>query len=414
MSIDEQRSTRLWTPRFQQLFWARFAGQLGIAVAPIAVVFAVLDIDHSASAVGIILVARTVPQVVLTLLGGSVADRFARRTVLVVATIVSSATQVIAAALLFAGTLHLWQLGCLEAINGIAAAFVYPAAAALTPTVVPLSILQQANGVLRIGLNVAMIGGSASAGVIIAWLGADVGLAFDAILFAVSALLFWTMRAGRTAAMQREESGTFLRELAVGWGEVTRRTWVLAVVAAAALVNMAYGGVFTVLGPVIADNTFGRRAWGFIVAVQAIGMLAGGFVGMRWKPTHLLMTGVLSLLMLAPLLGLLGVTQTVVVLLPAAFIAGLGLEVFGVFWDSSLQSAIPQDRLGRVYAYDALGSLAFLPIGQIVAGPLAVIFGNEAVSLAGGLLVVVVLLATLSFGSVRHLAYSTDHSDMPN
>lgn len=61
-----------------------------------------------------------------------------------------------------------------------------------------------------------------------------------------------------------------------------------------------------------------------------------------------------------------------------AVIAGIGFEVFGVFWELSLQQHVPHDRLSRVSSYDALGSFVAIPIGQILAGPLADAIGVEA------------------------------------
>ncbi len=58
-------------------------------------------------------------------------------------------------------------------------------------------------------------------------------------------------------------------------------------------------------------------------------------------------------------------------LVVAAFVAGIGIETFGVYWDLSLQQNVPLDRLSRVYSYDALGSFVFMPVGQILAGPLS-------------------------------------------
>ena len=52
-----------------------------------------------------------------------------------------------------------------------------------------------------------------------------------------------------------------------------------------------------------------------------------------------------------------------------AFAAGLGIETFGVLWDTTMQQEIPQDRLSRVYSYDALGSFALIPLGLALAGP---------------------------------------------
>ena len=68
-------------------------------------------------------------------------------------------------------------------------------------------------------------------------------------------------------------------------------------------------------------------------------------------------------------------------------LAGIGIEIFGVFWDLPLQQDIPQEKLSRVYSYDALGSFVLIPLGLIVAGPLAETIGaDETLWLAAGVI----------------------------
>ena len=57
------------------------------------------------------------------------------------------------------------------------------------------------------------------------------------------------------------------------------------------------------------------------------------------------------------------------------FFAGVGLEIFGVNWVTALQQHIPTRVLSRVNSYDALGSFVFIPLGLVIAGPLAARFG---------------------------------------
>ena len=59
------------------------------------------------------------------------------------------------------------------------------------------------------------------------------------------------------------------------------------------------------------------------------------------------------------------------------FVAGMGGETFGVMWDTSMQQEIPDDKLSRVYSYDALGSLVLMPLGFAIVGPLASTLGTS-------------------------------------
>lgn len=51
----------------------------------------------------------------------------------------------------------------------------------------------------------------------------------------------------------------------------------------------------------------------------------------------------------------------------AALVAGVGIELFSVFWDTSLQGHVPSDVLSRVFAWDAMGSLVLMPAAYAAA-----------------------------------------------
>ena len=146
---------------------ARFVSLLGSSIAPIALVFAVLDVSDEPTAAGIVLAARSIPNVVFLLIGGVIADRLPRRLVLVVANTVSGLTQAFAAGLILSGHAQIWQLAAIEAVNGIAAAFVMPAMVGILPSIVDRAELPQATAVSGFARSVAMIGGGAVAGVIV-------------------------------------------------------------------------------------------------------------------------------------------------------------------------------------------------------------------------------------------------------
>ena len=103
------------------------------------------------------------------------------------------------------------------------------------------------------------------------------------------------------------------------------------------------------------------------------------------------------------MLVVLAVEPRLTLLLPVAFVAGLGFEAFGVFWDLSLQQHIPSDRLARVYSFDAVGSYAMIPIGQLAAGPLAAVAGVPTGVFASAIVITAAISASLLVPSVRRL-----------
>ncbi|MGH8892916.1 MAG: MFS transporter [Actinomycetes bacterium] len=385
---------------FRLLLGGRLADNLAHAIAPIALAFAVLDLGGSPSQLGMVLACRAVPTVLLVLFGGVIADRLPRHFVLVAANIVGAATQALVAVLLLTGSAEIWTLAAIEVVNGSASAFLFPAASGLTPQTVPAAHLQPANALVRLGHNMAFITGAAGGGLLVATAGSGWAFAVDSVLYLVGAVVLARLNLPRA---ERLESGNVLADLRTGWTEFSSRTWLWVIVVVFAFVNAAIAAAFQTLGPVVADETVGRAAWGAVLAAQAVGMLAGGVVALRSQWSRPLFVGTATVLLEVPVLLVLGISPQVLALVAAAFLAGLGLETFSVAWDVSMQSNIPEDRLSRVYAYDWFGSLVFIPIGQILAGPIAAGVGMRTTIVGAGVVILAATLVALCVPSVRNL-----------
>jgi MFS family permease len=86
-----------------------------------------------------------------------------------------------------------------------------------------------------------------------------------------------------------------------------------------------------------------------------------------------------------------------------ALVTGFGWSLMGVFWETLLARHIPARSLSRVSSYDWMGSLALLPLGFVIAGPLASAFGARSVLGVGSALGLVMLGLALLPRSTREL-----------
>jgi MFS family permease len=398
----------MWIPLRHKAFRFLVAGRtvsvLGNTIAPIALAFAVLDLTGSATDLGLVVGARSLANVLLLLFGGVVADRFPRHLVLVVSSALAMLTRSVVAGLVLTGSPSVPLLMGLSAINGAVAAFALPASSAMLPQTVPAEVRQSANALNRLGSNAAMIVGAAAAGILVASFGPGWGIAIDAITFGLAAALYAFIRV--PAYRDSAASAGVLTELREGWSEFTARSWVWVVVLGACFLNAALAGALNVLGPTIADDTFGRQVWGVLLATQTAGMVAGAFVAMRLRVRRMLLVGVVSCLSCSLWLFGLALWPEVAILLPAAFVTGVAVEQFGVAWEVSIQEHIPPDRLARVYSYDLVGSFLAIPFGQVAAGPLAEAVGPSAALLGAAVVVVLALVGILLSHEVRTLEHT--------
>jgi predicted MFS family arabinose efflux permease len=381
---------------FRWLAAARLTTVLGNAVAPLALAFAVLDLTGSATDLGLVVACRSVANVIVLLFGGVLADRFPRAVLLTGTSVAAGLSQGIIAVLVLSGSATVPLLAMLSIVNGAVAGVSFPASAALVPSTVEPGLLRSANSILRLGVNAGTLVSTAVGAIVIAAVGPGWGLAFDAFAFFAGGALFARIKVSMPASSAKGRSGVF-RDLRDGWREFSSRTWVWVVVAQFMVVNAAFVGGIAVLGPLVADDTFGRASWGLILASETAGLVLGSLLALRWRPSHALGVGVVLVALTALPVAMLALRPSVPVLMVSFAIGGIAVEQFGVAWDQSLQQNIPGDKLARVYSYDAVGSFLAIPLGEVLVGPLSGAAGSHTVLLGAGVLIV---LASVSAACV--------------
>lgn len=396
--------------RFRLLWLGQSTSVLGDALVPVALAFAVLGLPGgSASDLGFVFAAQMTPLVAFILVGGVWADRLPRQLVMLTSDVVRGGVHATIAVLLLTGAAELWHLVCLMAVYGTAEAFFRPAQTGLTPSTVGAEHLQQANALLGFSASSANVLGPVLAGVIVTFGSPGLAFALDAGTFAVSATSLALLR---MAPLARTASESFLHELRLGWRDFTSRTWLWVEVAWATVFLFFALAPWMVLGPVVAKESLGGAgAWAAILTGFGIGELAGGALAMRWKPERPLLAISALALLTAPAFGLLALAAPVELIVAAQLGAGLSMGFYGAVWTTTMQQHVPPDRISRVSAYDWMGSLAFLPLGFALAGPVSGAIGVSTTLWIGCAVTVVSTLGVLSVRDVRELRRVTMTAD---
>ncbi|MGW7520195.1 MFS transporter [Streptomyces sp. NPDC054796] len=385
---------------FRWFFLGTLASVIGDFMAPVALAFAVLD-TGGAEDLGVVLAARVLPLVAFMLLGGVIADRLPRRTVMLWSDVVRAASQGALAALLLAGSAQIWHLVLLQVVHGTASALFMPATTGLVQQTAPAARLQEANSLCSLARASGNVVGPALAGVLVAVAGTGWAIAVDAATFAVSALCLGLLPKGAVPA--RLSARTMTSDLREGWREFTLRRWVWTLVLTASLAN-GLQAAYTVLGPVVAEDRLGGAvAWGLVVSAFGAGACAGGLVTL-WLRTRFPLRSALvaDCLCSAPVLAL-ALRLPTPALAAAAFLGGCGLMVFNTLWETTLQSHVPADRLSRVSAYEWLGSMACQPLGMLIVPLVAVGVGHGPVLWTCGLLMLGMSLSLMLVRDIRTL-----------
>jgi Transmembrane secretion effector len=227
---------------------------------------------------------------------------------------------------------------------------------------------------MRMGINGATMAGLALSGVTVAFIGAGWALALNAASFIVSALMLGSLR----IKDRPRKATTGLEDLRHGWREFSSRQWLWVVVTQYAVEVAAANANSGVLGPLVAkEGLGGARAWALIAAAQALGTIAGAGLAMRIRVLRPICTAVLATFPTALPIALLAMDAPIWACAVAMFVSGVSSDIFGVLWATTMQREIPEDVLSRVSSYDWFGSLAFAPLGLMLAGPAATTVGTH-------------------------------------
>lgn len=393
--------------RFALLACARTASMGGTSFAPVALAFGVLHLPGGDSELlSVVLTAEMVPLLVFMLIGGLLADRFPRQKMMQIGEYVSAAAFTTLGLMLLSDHVYTVGLCVAAAFSGIGISIMMPALTGIIPEVLPAGKLQQGNALLALGANTARIAGLVSAGFVVSLVGGGWALLGSGALFLVAG----TLVGGITGISDRRgEKASPITDLRRGWTEFVSRQWIWVVVVQFSFLVMAFQACFGVLGPVLAESELGgAKDWTMILAGDAVGMVGGVLIAMRIRPRRPILIGVL-LTASAPLTFIalaLGAPLPVVVGL--AVVMGGAFDVFGVLWNTTMQTEVPAQALSRVAAYDALGSMMFGPVGLLLAGHAVVWFGVRESMLGASVLMLLTVFGALLSPEVRQLQMRGD------
>ncbi|MCW3056977.1 MAG: major facilitator superfamily 1 [Solirubrobacterales bacterium] len=381
---------------FRFLWFAQSSSVIGDNIVLVALALFVIQRTGSATDLGLVLAAQSLPLVLFLLVGGVWADRLPRHRVMMATDVVRFALHAALAALIFSGTVRIWQVIVIEVLFGSAEAFFRPAANGLLPQTVPEEQIQEATAVTTMSNNIAEFAGPALATALVLGAGAGWAFAVDAGTFLLSAAFLARVRPRRRQPPASDDvaprKGGMWDELRDGWREVRSRAWVWATLASFCVALFCGLAPWFVLGPVIAREQYGHLGvYGLVEAGFGLGTIVGSLVGLGWRPRHPMRMAMLAI-MLWPVSSILfAAGATLLLVTPVAVIGGVGLSLFDIWWLTALAERIPPQKLSRVSSYDWMVSLALLPLGYILAGPLARELGAVEVLIGGSVLACIAL-----------------------
>ena len=377
-SLRKHRNYRLF-------FTGQVVSVVGTWMQNIALAWYVIELTHSAVAVGFLAFCRFAPFTVFGLISGVVADRFDNRRLVMVTQTASMVVALALTALAFSGREIVWLAYALAVGTGTALVFDAPGRHSLTFQMVGREELPNAVALNASLFNASRVIGPAAAGVIIAAFGVGVCFAINAASFLAVLASLWLMRDDELVKLDRpDEHPTVLRSVREGLSYARSSPRVRLVLAMTTVVSTV-GFNFHVLVPVLASETLeaGPRTFGVLSACFGLGAMTGALLSAAlgrasWKA---LLSGVggfsVALLALAPV-------GTVVAAAVLLFVVGVCFTFWTANSQSILQLTAPDHLRGRVLGLYLFAFAGLAPLGGLLAGWLADVGGTQLAFLVAG------------------------------
>lgn len=259
---------------YRLLFAASFVSAIGGTLAQTANMWQVYELTGSAIHIGLTGIARAIPTIALSLVGGVIADRVDRRGIILATQAVNGLLAVILALLTAARLVDVWHIYAVTLLSASFMSVSVPARSAIVPNLVPRHHLVNAIA-LNFGMyQIARIVAPSLAGIAIVLFGLSITYAANGLAHLVSAAALARIYLGPTPPRPQESP---LRSLVEGLAFVRRRSIILALLCTDAAAMLF--GSFQVLLPIFADRLeVGAAGYGVLWSVEAVGALAGAML----------------------------------------------------------------------------------------------------------------------------------------
>jgi MFS family permease len=382
----------LSVPEYSLYFTGMVAFFAGMNMMIVLRGFLVYDLTGSKIALSMVMLGVALPMLVIAPIGGVVADRVDRRSLMIWAQIAVFALNLINTVLILADLIEFWHLMVLSFGSGVAFSFNMPARQAAIPNLVPRELLMNAMSLGSSAMNATRIVAPAVGGVLIGPIG--IGGAFAVMTALYGLAIVFTFGLPSMKVLDRDAKVTFFGDFAAGFGFIRRNSLVLGLLLVST-VPVIFMMPYMTLLPVFTEDVWdvGPVGYGALQAIGGVGGLIGGLIvaNMDRHPRKgrimfwaAMITGVFLVgFALSPWFAL---------ALPMMLVVGLGSMIFQTVNNTVVTSIIPDNVRGRVMSV-VMMSFGLMPLGAVPASIAAEYVGVEIVVAVGGVMMMTTVAA---------------------
>jgi len=327
----------------------------------------------------------SLPAVILGPVAGSVADRFSRKKVILLADTGSAIITFMAFLLLLSGRLEIWNIYLIALLGSVFSAFQEPAFGASIVMLVPRKDLQRANGMTQMTNALGNLVPPLIAGLLFGLIGLEGIMLIDFITYFAAMGTVIISRIPQPERVETHKKESQWHEAMAGWRYLKSTGGLLGLVFYFAVVNFMINYAAVLTSPMVLAN-FSPAILGYVQTAGGVGMLIGSILLSVWGGPKKKIISILTFVSIS------SVGLVIAGLRPNAYLIAIGyfvmLFVIPLASGSSqaiFQTKVPLDLQGRVYAMRGMISRSMMPLAFLTAGPLAD-FVFEPMLREGGLL----------------------------
>ncbi len=403
--IFESLSARLPALQYREfrLFWfGQMISLTGTWVQSVAQQWLVLKLTGSAFKLGLVTTVQFTPLLILSLLGGVVADRMTKRDLLLITQVVSLLLAVGLGTLVHTGTVQYWHVLVFAGLLGTVNAFYTPVRQAFVPELVGKDALLNAVALNSTIFNAARVIGPAIGGILVAALGLSLNFYLNALSYVAVIVGLLLIKPRRPKPEAR--SASVWSDLGEGLAYLRDAPVVLTLLLLVGITSL-FALNFTVLLPLLAQYVLhvGSSGYGFLMASTGLGSLCGAiflsFFTRREYARRLVYVGICCLTLSEIALGF---SRLMAVSVGLLVLTGLSQTLFATTANTRILTLTPRYLQGRVMSVYSLMFLGVTPFGSLLAGWVAERYGSPAALVMGGA-ITLVLTAIVFVYRTMHL-----------
>lgn len=333
------------------------------------------------------------PTFILSPFAGVWADRYNRKTLIILADGLIAISTLILAILFLMGYGSLWLLFVIAAIRALGSGIHTPAVGAILPQLVPEEHLTKINGINSSIQAIMILISPMVSAALLTMASMEVIFFVDVVTAAIAIfILFAFLHISVHKKAMEKQTTSYLSDLKLGFIYIKNNAFVYQFFIFLAFLFIMFAPV-AFLTPLQVTRSFGDDVWRLtaIEIVFSIGMMLGGALIASWggfrNRVHTMIFGIL--ISGATSIGL-GIVPNFWIYLVFMGICGIGMPIMNTPSTVILQEKVEGDYLGRVFGVLGMISTSMMPLGMLIFGPLADFVNIETLLLIAGILLIVV------------------------